>query len=70
MTDRRGLDPARTALLVMDTVREAMDHDYQIVVLDDATADPDPATHAFLTTTIFPRHAIVIDVDDLPELWA
>jgi hypothetical protein len=35
-----------------------------------ATADPDPATHAFLSATIFPRHAIVIDVDDLPELWA
>ena len=63
MTDRPGLDPARTALLVMD-------RDYQIVVLDDATADPDPARHAFLTATIFPRHAIVMDVDDLPELWA
>jgi nicotinamidase-related amidase len=54
---------------VLSTVREAMDRDYQLVVLDDATADPDPATHAFLTAKIFPRHAIVIDVDDLPELW-
>jgi nicotinamidase-related amidase len=58
-----------TSGVVLSTVREAMDRDYQIVVLDDATADPDPATHAFLTATIFPRHAIVIDVDDLPELW-
>jgi deazaflavin-dependent oxidoreductase (nitroreductase family) len=30
------------------------DRDYQIVVLDAATADPDPATHAFLSATIFP----------------
>jgi nicotinamidase-related amidase len=54
---------------VLSTVREAMDRDYQIGVLDDATADPDPATHAFLTATFFPRHAIVIDVDDLLQLW-
>lgn len=40
--------------VVLSTVREAMDRDYQLVVLDDATADPDPATHAFLTATIFP----------------
>jgi hypothetical protein len=31
-----------------------MDRDYQLVVLDDAAADPDSATHAFLSATIFP----------------
>ena len=59
-----------TSGVVLSTVREAMDRDYQIVVLNDASADPDPATHAFLTGTIFPRHATVIDVSDLHELWA
>jgi nicotinamidase-related amidase len=58
-----------TSGVVLSTVREAMDRDYQIVVLGDASADPEPDTHAFLTSTIFPRYATVIDVSDLPELW-
>ena len=53
---------------MLSTVREAMDRDYQIVVLRDASADPDPDTHAFLTGTIFPWHASVIEVGDLPDL--
>jgi nicotinamidase-related amidase len=58
-----------TSGVVLSTVREAMDRDYQIVVLDDASADPDPETHGFLTRTIFPRYATVIEVSDLPRLW-
>lgn len=58
-----------TSGVVLSTVREAMDRDYQIVVLNDASADPDPDTHGFLTTTIFPRHTTVIDVNDLHQLW-
>jgi hypothetical protein len=27
-------------------------------------------TYAFLTSTIFPRHTTVVDVDDLQQLWA
>jgi hypothetical protein len=53
----------------LSKVREAMDRDYQIVVLNDACADPDPDTHAFLTGTIFPRYATVIAVADLHGLW-
>lgn len=76
--DKQLRDRAVTALIlagistsgvVLSTVREAMDRDYQIVVLNDASADPDPDTHAFLTRTIFPRHATVIDVNDLKDLW-
>ena len=59
-----------TTGVVLSTVREAMDRDYQIVVLEDATADPDPDTHTFLTATIFPRHAAVLAVDDLCGIWA
>ncbi len=54
-----------TSGVVLSTVREAMDRDYRIVVLNDASADPDPDTHAFLTRTIYPRHTTVLDVSDL-----
>ena len=43
-----------TSGVVLSTVREAADRDYRILVLDDATFDPDPQTHAFLTGTLFP----------------
>lgn len=59
-----------TSGVVLSTVREAMDRDYRILVLNDATADPEPATHDFLVGTIFPRYAGVLDVDDLPGRWA
>jgi nicotinamidase-related amidase len=59
-----------TSGVVLSTVREAMDRDYRIVVLRDACADRDPATHDFLTGTLFPRTATVVDVAGLGELWA
>ena len=58
-----------TSGVVLSTVREAMDRDYRIVVLNDASADPDPDTHAFLVNKIFSRFTTVIDVNELPELW-
>jgi nicotinamidase-related amidase len=57
-----------TSGVVLSTMREAMDRDYRIVVLADACADPDPVTHAFLTGTVFPRHATVIEVEALTAL--
>jgi len=57
-----------TSGVVLSTVREAMDRDYRIVVLRDGCADPDPASHAFLTETIFPRYADVVDIADLAGL--
>jgi nicotinamidase-related amidase len=58
-----------TSGVVLSTVREAMDRDYRIVVLRDACADRDPATHDFLTGTLFPRTATVVDAAGLGELW-
>jgi hypothetical protein len=84
MTDRPGLDPARTALLVMGysrgphripNGRANNGHVAWVRVaftttdLDDATADPDRRPTPSSPQRSFPRHAIVIDVDDLPELW-
>ena len=69
----RGIDTLvlagiSTSGVVLSTVREAMDRDYRIVVLRDGCADPDPASHAFLTETIFPRYADVVDIADLAGL--
>lgn len=57
-----------TSGVVLSTVRDAADRDYQIFVLADACADPDPAVHTFLTEKIFPRQAEVITSAELEGL--
>jgi len=57
-----------TSGVLLSTVRDASDRDYRLVVLADASADPDPEVHGFLMTRIFPRQAEVIPVADLPGL--
>ena len=59
-----------TSGVVLSTVRDASDRDYRVLVLADATADPEPEVHAFLTERIFPRQADVITVADLDGLLA
>ena len=48
-----------TSGVVLSTVRWAADADYEIVVLEDCCADPDPEVHRVLTEKIFPRQATV-----------
>jgi nicotinamidase-related amidase len=57
-----------TSGVVLSTVRDAHDRDYRVLVLTDASADPKPGVHEFLTTEIFPRQAEVITVEDLGRL--
>jgi nicotinamidase-related amidase len=57
-----------TSGVVLSTVRDASDRDYRVVVLADATADPEPDVHEFLIERIFPRQADVITVDELDGL--
>jgi nicotinamidase-related amidase len=57
-----------TSGVVLSTVRDAADRDYQVFVLADATADPDPGLHDFLTERVFPRQAHVITVAQLDDL--
>jgi nicotinamidase-related amidase len=57
-----------TSGVVLSTVRDASDRDYRVVVLADATADPDAEVHAFLTERIFPRQADVITVAELENV--
>lgn len=57
-----------TSGVVLSTVREAADRDYQVFVLADASADREPAVHQFLIENIFPRQAHVIRVADVDQL--
>jgi nicotinamidase-related amidase len=57
-----------TSGVVLSTVRDAADRDYQVLVLADASADPEPGVHDFLTHKIFPRQADVITVAELGGL--
>ncbi len=57
-----------TSGVVLSTVREAADRDYQVYVLEDGCSDRDQDVHNFLTQKIFPRQAYVISIADLPNL--
>jgi len=48
--------------VVLSTLREATDKDYQLTVLSDCCADADEEVHRVLTTKVFPRHADVMTV--------
>jgi len=57
-----------TSGVVLSTVRDAADRDYQVYVLADGSADPDADVHDVLTQKVFPRQAHVINVGDLSGL--
>jgi nicotinamidase-related amidase len=54
-----------TSGVVLSTVRDGYDRDYELLVLADACADRAPGVHEFLTENIFPRQAGVITTGDL-----
>jgi nicotinamidase-related amidase len=53
-----------TSGVVLSTLREAADKDYQLTVLADACADGDEEVHRVLTTKVFPRQADVMTVEE------
>lgn len=53
-----------TSGVVLSTVRQAADLDYQLIVLRDGCADGDPEVHRVLLDKVFPRQADVVTVDD------
>jgi nicotinamidase-related amidase len=59
-----------TSGVVLSTVRDAADRDYRVLVLTDASADPEPGVHGFLTNKILPRQAQVITIAELESLLA
>jgi nicotinamidase-related amidase len=57
-----------TSGVVLSTVRDASDRDYRVLVLADATADPESEVHEFLIERILPRQADVITTAQLEGL--
>ena len=53
-----------TSGIVLSTLGEAFDKDYQLTVLSDACADRDEEVHRFLLEKIFPKQAEVMTVED------
>jgi nicotinamidase-related amidase len=57
-----------TSGVVLSTVRDAADQDFQIYVLADACADGNPHVHSLLTEAVFPHQAYVINTAQLDQL--
>ncbi|QKJ31892.1 cysteine hydrolase [Mucilaginibacter mali] len=53
-----------TSGVVLSTLREAADKDYQLTVLSDGCADHDEEVHRVLNTKVFPRQAQVMSVEE------
>ncbi|MEV4123864.1 cysteine hydrolase [Nocardia sp. NPDC049707] len=57
-----------TSGVVLSTVIDAADRDYQLYVLSDGVADPDAEVHNVLLHQIFPTRAHIIDTTELHTL--
>jgi len=57
-----------TSGVVLSTVRDAADQDFQVYVLADACADSNPQVHSLLTETVFPQQAYVTSTAQLNQL--
>lgn len=53
-----------TSGVVLSTLLEAADKDYQLIVLSDACLDSDPEVHRILVEKVFPRQAKIFTVDE------
>ncbi|MEV8102978.1 MULTISPECIES: cysteine hydrolase family protein [unclassified Streptomyces] len=57
-----------TSGVVLSTVIDAADRDYQLYVLSDGVADPDTEVHDVLLHRVFPSRAHIIDTTELRAL--
>ncbi|HEY5265994.1 MAG TPA: isochorismatase family cysteine hydrolase [Acidimicrobiales bacterium] len=53
-----------TSGVVLSTLRQAADLDYEVTVLRDACADADAEVHRVLLDKVFPRQATILDVNE------
>lgn len=65
----RGVDTlvlagVSTSGVVLSTVRDATDHDYRLLVLEDGCWDADPEVHGVLTGKVFPRAGVTVTTID------
>jgi nicotinamidase-related amidase len=58
--ERLVLAGIATSGVVLSTVRDAADRDYELVVLSDCCVDSDPEVHRLLLERVFPRQARVV----------
>ena len=58
----------RTGGVVLTTMREAADRDYQVYVLEDGSADVDAEVHNVLTRKVFPQQGYVVSIDQFADL--
>jgi nicotinamidase-related amidase len=56
-----------TSGVVLSTLRQAADLDYELTVLHDGCADADPEVHRVLLDKVFPRQASVLSVAEWNE---
>lgn len=61
--DKLVLAGVSTSGVILSTVRQAADLDYQLTVLDDLCLDPEPGVHRFLVDKVFSRQADVVSLD-------
>jgi hypothetical protein len=52
-----------TSGVVLSTLRQAADLDYELVVLADGGADGDQHVHDVLIKDVFPAHADIVSID-------
>lgn len=52
-----------TSGVVLSTLREAADKDYELTVIEDCCEDRDTDVHQILTTKVFPTQAEVVSLD-------
>jgi nicotinamidase-related amidase len=62
--DKLVLAGIATSGVVLSTLREAADKDYELAVLSDACLDSDPEVHRVLLEKVFPRQADVMTVNE------
>ena len=53
-----------TSGIVLSTLRQAFDFDFQCTVIKDACFDPDPEVHRVLTEKVFAAQAVVITAEE------
>jgi nicotinamidase-related amidase len=63
--DTLVLAGVRTSGVVLSTVRQAVDLDYELVVVRDCCADPDAEVHAMLLDIVIPKQAVVVTTAEL-----
>jgi nicotinamidase-related amidase len=66
----RGIDTLvmlghATSGVILSAVRHGADADYQLIVVEDGCADPDPEVHRFLMERVFPRQASVVSSEEV-----